>query len=210
MPLVRIFPSLGSVIVPRQGGDGGAPSARVAAELDNLINWAKSAPRCIHRDISVVNSSGVGPDVLHTFSLPANSLQTNGDYLSVWYAGNFAANAQAKAVQAQFDGQTYEGPGTTDIQASIGWLLGVRIIRLSATSVRCSNFILENAIGVNAAGTATSYGTGGNMFTRNGDFTGIANLNLNAVTMRVRSVVAVGAAAGDVAQNLSIIELCQQ
>jgi hypothetical protein len=37
----------------------------------------------------------------------------------------------------------------------------------------------------------------------------VANLSSNAITMRVRSVVAAGAVAGDVFQNLSIIEIVQ-
>jgi hypothetical protein len=164
--------------------------------------------RNIEVNTTVVNSVGVGPDVLHTFSLPANSLRNNGDYLSVWYGGNFAANARGKSVQAQFDGQDYEAAGVTDIQAALGWAMAVRIARLTATTVQISHFLLENALGINVAGVATSYATGGNVFTRSTGLT-VANLNSNAITMRVRSVVAVGAAPGDVFQNLSIIELVQ-
>jgi len=202
---------LGSVIIRQLGDAGGPVSNRVEAELDNLVAWVRAMPRNIWRDVSVVNSSGVGPDVLHTFTLPANSLETNGDYLTVWYGGKFAINDRDKSVQAQFDGQDYEAPGVTDIDTGTGWVIAARIARLSSTSVRVSNFTLENALGIDSTGTLpTSYGTGGNMFCRNNDLTGIANLNSNTVVMRVRSVVAAGAAAADVVQNMSIIELTQQ
>lgn len=213
MALARIYSGvtgLGQTIIRKLTDVGGPPASRVSEELDAIIAWAKLSPRCIQRDTSTVNSSGVGPDVLHTYSLPANSLATDGDYLSVWYGGNFAANDRNKAVNAQFDGQTYEGAGIQDIDSAIGWTLCVRIIRLSSTSVRVSHFLLENAIAVDSPGTATSYGTGGQMFCRTNDLAGVANLNSNAVTMRVRSVVEAGAAAADVVQNLSIIELTQQ
>jgi hypothetical protein len=164
--------------------------------------------RNIEVNTTTVNSVGVGPDVLHSFSLPADSLRTNGDYLAVWYGGNFAANARPKSVQAQFDGQDYEAAGPVDIQAAVGWAMVVRIARLTATTVQISHFLLENAMGITAAGVAGSFGTGSNIFTRSTGLT-VANLSSNAITMRVRSVVAAGAVAGDVFQNLSIIEIVQ-
>lgn len=210
MSLARVHDPLSLQLVRRLGDAGGPRADHVADELDSLIAWAKLSPRCIHRDTSTVNSSGTGPDVLHTFSLPADSLSTDGDYLTVWYGGNFAANATTKSVQAQFGGTSYEAAGATDIQLAVGWVMAVRIIRLSATSVRVSHALFENALGVSAAGAATSYGTGANMFSRSNDITGLANLNSNATVMRCRSVVGAGAAAADVLQNLSIIELTQQ
>jgi len=210
MSLARVTNPMASTIVRRLTDDGGALTRDVVAEVDNLIAWTRAMPRNIHRNFAVTNSAGVGPDVLHTFTLPANSLETNGDYLTVWYGGNFAANARTKAVNAQFDGQTYEGAGVTDIQLNVGWVMAVRIARLSSTSVRVSHFLLENAMGISAAAVAGSFGTGSNMFSRSTDLAGVANLNSNAVVMRVRSVVAAGAAAADVVQNMSIIELTQQ
>jgi len=208
--LTRVHNPLGNTIIRQLGDAGGPRSDWVADEINSLIAWVRSSPRNIKRDFSVVNSAGVGPDVLHTFTLPANSLETDGDYLTVWYAGNFAANARNKAVNAQFDGQTYEGAAVTDIQAAIGWAMAVRIARLSSTSVRVSDVLFENAMGITTAGVAGSFGTGSNMFCRSNDLVGVANLNSNTVVMRVRSVVAVGAAAADVVQNMSIIELTQQ
>ncbi len=210
MSLARVHNPLGNTIIRQLGDAGGPRSDWVADEINNLIAWVRSSPRNIRRDFSVVNSAGVGPDVLHTFTLPANSLETDGDYLTVWYGGNFAANVRNKAVQAQFDGQDYQGAGVTDIQGAIGWVVAARIARLSSTSVRVSSFLLENAMGITTAGVAGSFGTGSNMFCRSNDLAGVANLNSNAVVMRVRSVVSAGAAAADVVQNMSIIELTQQ
>jgi len=210
LSLAREHDPLGNVIIRKIGDAGGPRSDWVADELDNLIAWARSSPRCIHRDTSTVNSAGAGPDVLHTFDLPANSLQTDGDYLTVWYAGAFAAVNRDKAVQAQFDGTSYENGGGLDIDGSTGWMLCSRIIRISATSVRTSHLLLDNVLYITAANVASSFNIGAQVITRNSTFA-VANLNSNAITMRVRSVVSSGVpAAADVFQNLSIIELTQQ
>lgn len=209
MSLARTTTQLASVIVTKLGDSGGTLRRDVESELDNVIAWAKSSPRCIHRNTATTNSSGVGPDVLHTFSLPANSLQTDGDYLSVWYAGGFAGVNRDKFVQAQFDNQDYEPGGVFDFDGSTGWLINTRIIRTSVTAVRISHLWLANLLSINSANAASSQNIGGFTITRNGSLT-VANLNSNAITMRVRSVVAAGAAAADVFQNLSIIELTQQ
>jgi len=213
MSLARLFSGatgLGQLIIRQLGDVGGPPTDRVSQELDNIIAWAKASPRCIKRDTTKVDSAGVGPDVLHTFSLPANSLQTDGDYLSVWYAGAFSVSNRDKFVQAQFDGTDYENGGVFDFDASTGWAMFNRIIRLDSTHVRVSNVLIANLVSVNSANVASSQNIGGFIITRNSASIATANLNSNAVTMRVRSVVAAGAAAADVFQNLSIIELTQQ
>lgn len=201
---------MGQLIIRQLGDTGGPPSDRVSQELDNIIAWAKDAPRNIKRDFSTVNSAGVGPDVLHTFTLPAGSLATNGDYLNVWYAGAFAANDRDKFVQAQFDGTSYEAGGVLDIDGATGWIIDVRIARISATSVLVSHNITMNALFADSTNAVNTFGLSGLSFTRNSGAFAVANLNSTGVVMRVRSVVAAGAAAADVFQNMSIIELCQQ
>src|SRR5262245_46965128 len=62
-------------------------------------------------DNSTVNNSGAGPDTLHTFSLPANSLRNDKDYIDLWYAGGSVNNANTKFVNARFGGNIYEGIG---------------------------------------------------------------------------------------------------
>jgi hypothetical protein len=84
-----------------------------------------------------------------------------------------------------------------------------RIIRTSATTVRIAHLLLVNQMFSDGANAFTSFNLGANLVTRNTALT-VANLNSNAITMRVRSVVGAGAAAADVFQNQSIIELRQQ
>jgi hypothetical protein len=189
------------------------PSLGAAGSRSSLLSSLRAlilagVPQNIEVNTSTVNSAGVGPDVLHTFSLPANSLATNGDYLSLWYAGGFAAVNRDKWVQAQFDGTSYEGGGVFDFDLNTGWAMAARITRTDATHVTVSHILMQNLLEITAANVATSLNAGGAIISRDSNFA-VANLNSNAITMRVRSVVAAGAAAGDVFQNLSIIELCQ-
>jgi hypothetical protein len=210
MGLVRVYTALNNLIIRKLGDVGGPSSSRVDEELNRIIAWAKDAPRCIRRDFSTVNSAGAGPDVLHTFTLDTpNRLLTDGDYVNSWYAGGFSAgNDRDKAVQAQFDNQNYEGGGALDIDNSTGWVLFSRIMRTSATTVRVSHLLLENQVAIDSANVVNTFTLGFNVVARNTALT-VANLNSNAITMRVRSIVTGGAAA-DVFQNQSIIELCQQ
>lgn len=211
MSLARIHNPLRKWLVKRLGDAGGPRADDVDAELDNLIAWAKDAPRCIHTDVSKVDSSGAGPDVLHTFSLPAGSLATNNDYLNVWYAGAFSVSNRDKFVQAQFDGTSYENGGGFDFDSSTGWILFNRIIRIDSTHVRITHMLMANLLSINSANAPSSLNIGGFAITRNNASIAVANLNSNAITMRVRSVVSSGVpAAADVFQNLSIIELRQQ
>ena len=210
MSLARVVTTLGQVIIRKLGDTGGPRTDQVGAELDNLIAWAKLSPRCIRRDTSAVGNVGLGLDVLHTFSLPANSLQTDGDYLKVIYGGTFAANDNDKRVRAAFGGTDYETTGATlDIDGAIGWRISAVIIRLSSTSVRVNSVLSFNTLFGDSAAAMNTFGASGGTFVRSNDITGLANLNSNATTMEGKGETAVNV-NNDVIQNLSIIELVQQ
>lgn len=209
MSLARVHDPLSLALVRRLGDAGGPRADHVAAELDNLIAWARTSPRCIKRDTATAGNTGVGLDTLHTFSLPANSLQTDGDYLNVWYGGTFTANDNDKRINAAFGGTGYEAGGALDFDGAIGWTINARIIRLSSTSVRVSHIYVVNQIFADSANAVNTFTASGFVVSRNTDITGLADLNSNATTMAVSAGSAAGA-ANDVKQNLSIIELCQQ
>jgi len=208
--LARTTNPMATSIVRRIGDDGGALTRDVVSELDNLIAWAKLSPRCIHRSTASTNSSGAGPDTLHTFTLPANSLQANGDYLRIEYSGVFAVDDDDKGIRATFGGTEYanRGLGKTDFDGSVGWVLRSTIIRLSTTSVRVASVVTACVLIADSlnAFTGTS-GNGGLMLASNLDITGLSDLTANTTTMTMQSL---GVNANDVTQNLAIIELTQQ
>lgn len=210
MSLARTNSPLNKVIIRNLGDVGGPQSSLVDAELDNLVAWVRSSPRVIHRNISVTNSSGAGPDTLHTFSLPLNSLQADGDFVRVEYAGIFAANDNDKAIQARFGGTEYvnRGLGKTDLDGTLGWVVRATITRLTSTSVFVASMYMANLLFADSLNVFTGTSANGAiMGASNLDITGLSNLNSNATTMDCRSL---GVAASDVTQKLSLVELTQQ
>lgn len=162
--------------------------------------------RNIEVNIGQVGNVGAGLDPLHSFSLPANSLRSNGDYLLVWYGGDFATNANLKRIVASFGGTVWEDTGLRDLVVNTGWTIVARIARLSSTSVRVSNDIVANSLAVSSVNVPTTFGEGFLSVGRNRDITGLPDLSANATTMLVSGE---GTADNDVIQNLSIIELVQ-
>src|SRR5262249_289396 len=73
-----------------------------------------SVPKSIKTDRSVDGNSTTTLTDLHTFTLPAGSLNANGDYIRVRYSGPFAANANTKRIVILFGGQTVHDPGLFD------------------------------------------------------------------------------------------------
>lgn len=207
MSLARIYSGvtgLGQTIIRKLTDVGGPPASRVSEELDNIIAWAKDAPRCIHRNITGTGNVGTGLDSLHSFSLPANSLATNGDWVRFTYSGAFATNDNDKRIRVSIDNQTLEDPGLFDFDAGL-WRVTGEYVRTTATTVRgiCLTTFGEALVmdeGVVAGTPDIIY------VVRDTSLT-VANLNSNAVTMLVQ---AEGTANDDIVQTISVIELCQQ
>lgn len=162
--------------------------------------------RNIEVNITTVGNVGAGLDPLHSFSLPANSLRNNGDYMHVWFGGDYAANANLKRVVASFGGIAWEDTGLRDVVNGSGWATVVTIIRVSATSVLVSGGILANSVAITPALAVTTFGEGFIGAARNRLIAGLPNLNLNSTLIEVEGE---GTANDDVTQNLSIYELVQ-
>src|SRR5262247_3391071 len=62
MGLVRATNPIATALIRRLGDGAGALTRDVTAEIDNLINWVKFAPRRIKVDTSVVGNVGAGLD----------------------------------------------------------------------------------------------------------------------------------------------------
>ena len=210
MSLIRTNSPLNKLIIRNIGDVGGPRSDLVDAELNNIIAWARLSPRVIQVDTSIVNSTGAGPDTLHTFSLPANSLATNGDFVEVEYSFLFAANDNDKGIRATFGGTEYarRGLGATDIDGIVGGIIRATIVRLSATSAHASSVMVANAMFADSLNVFTgTSANGGITIGSSVAITGLADLAANATTMTGQSL---GVAAADVSQRLSVIKLFQQ
>src|SRR5262249_7805716 len=160
-----------------------------------------SVPKSIKTDSSVVGNSTTTLTDLHTFTLPAGSLNANGDYIRVRYSGPFAANANTKRIVILFGGQTVHDPGLFD-QRTGGWTYDIVYLRVSATSIMTTILGAWNAITRDGAGVM---GNNGFLFAGNGAIT-VTDLGANSQVMKVQ---AQGTATNDIQQNFSVIELVQ-
>lgn len=174
---------------------------------DGSIYLFKNVLTTIHRDVTEIGNVGGGADNLHNYTLLANLLRTDNDYLRITYAWSISANDNDKQVTASFDGQTFMDTGSADLDLDVGVVASVFIIRLSSTSVRIASTVIANIVQITSAGAIITFGAGAVIVARTLDLTGITNLNANSVSIQV---VGTGVADNDIIQNLSIIELCQQ
>jgi hypothetical protein len=159
----------------------------------------------IHRNITPTGNVGGGLDTLHSFSLPAGSLATNGDFVEFIYGGVLAVNDNNKQLTITFDGDTIEDTGPP-IDIDRGWFrVHGTYTRLTDTSVLATLSTMFGFLDqMDGAGTQAGH----SVFHIDRSFsTTVADLDTNAVTLAVQ---AQGTANDDIVQNLSIIKLTQQ
>lgn len=172
-----------------------------AGSTSNLV-------RRLPTDISVVGNIGAGLDTLHTFTLPANSLATDGDYLNVHYSGIFAANsASTKRVVINFGGVVVSNPGLTDI-TNCAWNYDIRYVRITSVSVLVSIAFMWGNISSTEAAPAV-LGPTGSFYACSSASIAVADLVANPQILLVQGESGAGT-SNDVVQNLSVIEISQQ
>lgn len=148
---------------------------------------------------------GAGLDLIHTFTLPANSLKNDGDILDLWYIGDYATNDNDKRVVGQFNGTIYEDTGPRDIDVATGWGINYRISRVSSTSVIFGGGVGCNSLAVDStAGVITTFTEGYVHSTRSSPLSGLPNLNSNSIALEV---FAEGVANDDITITQVIIGL---
>jgi hypothetical protein len=103
-----------------------------------------------------VGNVGAGEDDLMTYSVPANSLSTNGDFLEFSCAGTFAANVNNKRIRVKFGATTIVD--TTALAINGGsWRCTGTIVRTGAATQKCSAvFTTDNALLVSTAKYVTA------------------------------------------------------
>lgn len=186
------------------GGDAN-PNGRISAKgTGRLI--LPGYPFTIEINTNIVAASGGGLVNLHSYTVPANTLVTNGDYIEVWHSGTFAADADAKGLSMNIAGTNTINSGPIDIGNNAGWSMHTRIIRLTATSIRTLTTITAGLTIVTEANTANGGTVGGIMYSESDDIV-VANLASNTFQIIAQSN---STNAGDVSQNLSIIQVVQR
>src|SRR5262249_15018975 len=201
MGLVRQFlgvTGLGQTLIRQLGDAGGPVSSRVSSELDNIIAWAKDAPRVLHRNFGSAGSSGAGETDLMTFSVPGGTLGTDNDFLRVCSWGNFANNTNTKTVRVYYAGTDLGATITSTGAAAQSQVWGYEVL-IARTGAATAETFITTWLSPNA-----SAGPNTQEFTRIGT---PAPTHANANTFKNTGQ---GTNNNDVTEEGLIIELYQQ
>lgn len=162
-------------------------------------------PKRILGSSSIVGNITTGLDTLHSLTLPADSLSTNDDFITVDQGGDFAVNDNDKRIQISFGGQVIHDSGLRDIDTGV-WRISYDVVRLTSTTVRVSGFMM---LGIILAGTNGALDTGNSRYyitaLQPADLT-VANLNSNGTVILLE---AEGTATDDIRQRWTKVMLTQ-
>jgi len=157
-------------------------------------------PRKIFSSTTSVGNVGAGLDSLHSFSLPAASLATDGDSIDWTSSGSLAtAGPHNRRWVFSIGGQTIRDTGNISLTNNALWTTIINAVRVSDTTIRCS--FMMNAGGSNVGAT--------NFFTYGWNaLLTVSSLMSNGQTILVQAEDA-NAANDNITQNLSTIYLTQ-
>jgi hypothetical protein len=203
--LTRVYTALNNLIIRNLGDTGGPSSSRVDEELNNIIAWAKLSPRVLVHDFpsTPVGNTGAGPDTLHSYSLPAGSLATNGDFLRVTYTGLFAGDNDTKTIAITFDSQVVSA--LAQAQAPTSWKYNIILGRVTDTTVRFGSDIHWGRLRVPNGGALLDEG----LFAAEQGLITVADMDVNALTLLLVGGDA-GSETNDVQYSQAVVELFQQ
>lgn len=136
---------ISQIRLKEQSANPSAPAsgyAYVFAKADNLYlmqaDGTVLAPRMVLKvNSTAVGNVGTGEDDLITYSVPANTLRTDGQYLRFEMAGTFAATGNDKRVRIKFGSTTLldtDAIATSDLG---GWIARGTILRTGAATQLC-------------------------------------------------------------------------
>lgn len=89
---------------------------------------------------TAVGNITTGEDDLMTYSVPANTMGTDGDYMSFRASGTIANNANAKRIRIKYGATTILDTGAAGLPASVAasWKCEAEVIRTGAATQKCS------------------------------------------------------------------------
>lgn len=103
--------------------------------------------RCIDQDSThAATGADTSLTTLRTFTVPASTLFTDGDFLDIWFFGHYGSGGGARVLRFSFEAQLFLDNGV-DV-ATQQWIAHARIVRLSNTTVDMNGFIGVGNTGV--------------------------------------------------------------
>lgn len=193
-------PQSGIISIPCRNDGGQDGFIRVSS--DGVISsYANSVESLFpYTDITIVGNVGAGTDTLHTFTLPANTLASDGDWIRFVYAGTFATNDNDKRIQILFDGQVFEDFGAFDFDAGV-WVVAGDYTRVSPTTVQASSISMYGEPLV--IDEAVIAGTPDIIFLPRNQLLTVSNLGTTSVAM---TVTGTATADNDIRQNKTLLQ----
>lgn len=143
---------ISKVRLKEQSVNPDAPASTYAylfAKAENVYLKQADGTVLAPRMVLTVNSTpvgnvGTGEDNLITYSVPANMLLVNGQYLRFEMAGTFAASANNKRVRVYFGSTLLFDTGALAITAAGDWIVRGTILRTGAATQRCMTEFISN------------------------------------------------------------------
>lgn len=129
---------------------------------------------------------------IYNYSLPANTLDVNGQKIEAKYGGTFVNSTSTKQLKVKFDGTTIFDSGALTISASSSWDMEVTGIRVSATVIRFT-------VKMNTSGASLS------SYAQYTSVT-VANFTSTRILKLTGQAAGVGAATNDIVARLGQVE----
>lgn len=98
-----------------------------------------------------VGNVGGGEDNLITYTVPANTLDTNGQFIQFEMAGIFGASLNTKEIKVYFGSAVLLDTGALAITAAGNWSIRGIIIRTGASTQRCICAVITDESALNAS-----------------------------------------------------------
>jgi hypothetical protein len=131
----------------------GASNGDISSDGTTVKIYSNGIDRNIQRfvqtltvDTTAVGNITTGEDDLMSYTIPANTLTVNGDFIEQELAGDFAATVNAKTVKIKYGATTLFSTGAIAVNTG-KWHAWVKIVRTSATTqIATVEFTTNNAL----------------------------------------------------------------
>ena len=119
-----------------------------------FTNLPAGMTQCLDMDTTQNATDDGTLETLWSYSLPANTLDENGDSLDIFASGTNAADTDSKILDLDFGSTTVETV-TTASSAAVAWKLSATVVRTAAGAQKASGWLILQSHSFQAAGETT-------------------------------------------------------
>lgn len=140
---VTVNASSNSYTLPTARASSGQVLTDVAG--NGTLSWETpsggSSYSFLDKQYTTVSNSGTSLTDLFTYTIPANTLNTDGDVIDFETAGYFNDATSTPLLTVEFNGGAIAGTSTITIPSSLQWTIKGRIIRSTSSTARTTSVI---------------------------------------------------------------------